>query len=62
MLYPGEFDFYPTSWVIPEQYHQFIGEVAGTKLKSGRATPSGLCFKLHLAILDICLFPIRSDL
>nr|XP_039257520.1 uncharacterized protein LOC120334135 [Styela clava]XP_039257521.1 uncharacterized protein LOC120334135 [Styela clava] len=41
-LYPGEFDFYPTSWVIPEQYHQFIGEVgtaAGSKNKNGRFTP-----------------------
>ncbi|XP_076807145.1 uncharacterized protein LOC143450469 isoform X1 [Clavelina lepadiformis] len=28
MLYPGEFDFYPPTWFLPEQYHQFIAEVS----------------------------------
>ena len=29
-LFPGEYDFYPTTWFLPEQYHQFVAE-ASTK-------------------------------
>lgn len=33
MLFPGEFNFYPQTWFLPEQYHQFVAEVS-TKSKS----------------------------
>ena len=38
MLFPGEFDFYPPTWFLPEQYHQFVAEVL-TKGK-GRSDPA----------------------
>uniref|UniRef100_H2XQ27 Tubulin polyglutamylase TTLL11 n=1 Tax=Ciona intestinalis TaxID=7719 RepID=H2XQ27_CIOIN len=31
LLFPGEFDFYPPTWFLPEQYHQFVGEMTVNK-------------------------------
>ncbi|XP_078486450.1 tubulin polyglutamylase TTLL11-like [Ciona intestinalis] len=44
LLFPGEFDFYPPTWFLPEQYHQFVGEMTvNKKPKPNRqtATPRG---------------------
>jgi len=39
MLFPDEFDFYPPTWFLPEQYHQFVAEVL-TKSKGRSAEPA----------------------
>jgi len=28
LLFPNEFDFYPETWFLPEQYHQFVAEAS----------------------------------
>lgn len=32
-LFPEEYDFYPRSWILPEEYQQFTTQVRSNKLK-----------------------------
>ncbi|XP_022084237.1 tubulin polyglutamylase TTLL11-like [Acanthaster planci] len=39
-LFPDEYDFYPRTWLLPDQYHHFCANVAGQQQQSpSRAKP-----------------------
>lgn len=45
-LFPEEYDFYPRSWILPEEYQQFSTQVLySCKTELGSSQPSRL---LHL--------------
>ena len=38
-LFPDEYDFYPRTWLLPEQYHHFCADVATTQQKNPHHKP-----------------------
>lgn len=49
-LFREEYDFYPRSWILPEEYQLFCAQVGGpartlAALSTGRFKPSGGSFR-----------------
>ncbi|XP_038045726.1 tubulin polyglutamylase TTLL11-like [Patiria miniata] len=38
-LFPDEYNFYPRTWLLPEQYHHFCADVASLQQQNPRAKP-----------------------
>ncbi|XP_068609101.1 tubulin polyglutamylase TTLL11 [Brachionichthys hirsutus] len=39
-LFPEDFDFYPRSWILPEEYQQFTAQIRSAKDDGALATPT----------------------
>lgn len=42
-LFPEEYDFYPRSWILPEEYQQFSTQVQPQKLVNRTSVYRPLC-------------------